>query len=483
MTKCPFCQCEINQSNVLYYFDHKISKDSFSEPLSKIYRGIFLNHNRVEQGHGYVSFWSERSGLHEPQGAQGFVLCTDELDELAGAVGVKAKNGVYAFGNGCVDLSGDTPFIKSGTMTYRPAALACPDCENLLPLDYLTSKCVNIALVGSSKTGKTTMLLSLLSDNFRNLTGQCEGKLKVTRSFDCTDGYVRNFWDRMLSGFQENGRVPDASDQPLPPLFIRMEWELPQGGQFSHNLCLIDTQGDVFQDDERAKKTLSLLETCDGILYCVDPSQSISARGRGTTVKSNRGIAPGTAVGRPVIAPPTGAVSPEKNSASGDPAMIYERYFRTDRRWEGKKCAFVLTKLDKYIDISAKYDIIINEFPYGRFLTTSSGAPSEREELLDFTGSVYRQMAAQAVFQKEFPTMPTPSNCAFKSPAYFAVSSFSGDAMPDRTKGSGLYVKDRQKRNCLFVHEPLMWLLSEIVPVLRRQEFEELSSRLIKSNA
>ena len=92
-------------------------------------------------------------------------------------------------------------------------------------------------------------------------------------------------------------------------------------------------------------------------------------------------------------------------------------------------------------------------------------------------------MAAQAVFQKEFPTMPTPSNCAFKSPAYFAVSSFSGDAMPDRTKGSELYVKDRQKRNCLFVHEPLMWLLSEIVPDLRRQEFEELSSRLIKSNA
>ena len=202
MTKCPFCQCEINQSNVLYYFDHKISKDSFSEPLSKIYRGVFLNHNRVEQGHGYVSFWSERSGLHEPQGAQGFVLCTDEL------------------------------------VTYRPTALACPDCENLLPLDYLSSKCVNIALVGSSKTGKTTMLLSLLSDNFRNLTGQCEGKLKVTRSFDCTDGYVRNFWDRMLSGFQENGRIPDASDQPLPPLFLRMEWELPQGGQFSHNLCL-----------------------------------------------------------------------------------------------------------------------------------------------------------------------------------------------------------------------------------------------------
>ena len=508
MKSCPYCSAKIKREEALYFYNNNDDFFSFvgsaaDSMLTNINNAVFQKHGG--DGSRYFEYWHEKFKIDPDEiknSTAGVVLHRDEVDIAVNQMDEYERNrynirtlgpnkvqiGVYEIDFAYLDPMGTNaaaravPRIgRTGIDNRTPYALVCPRCENLLPLDYFDNDCINIILTGSSSVGKTVFVMSMLQSNFVNLTGNT-GRLRITRGMENCDVCTKQFFED-LRRFNSSGDLPLGTKRPLPPLFLSFEWSLRDQTTYKHTLCLIDTEGERW-DRERSKDSIApMIDQCDGMLYLVEPSQGDLAR-RSAPVKVSGG-APSRGSHKNVrmarLPSQTNRTDDRNDAKQGTANYIYGKYFDVESGiYQQMNCAFVLSKLDRYLE-GGKYQGAIDtaKIPFWHNLTSydDESRSDSRTQLFDSERAVYHCIAAYELLRTYFK-MPLAQNCSFGNCQWFAVSSFSGEAKY-REQGGRPYVEPQQQAKTLNLHEPLMWLLSEIVPkkLAQRRAAEEAKAR------
>lgn len=506
MHLCPYCDSEITKEKTFSFYNNNddfFSNSSSDSLIANISNSVFQKHGG--EGSKYFEYWKSKFGI-EPDmiknSTSGIVLRREVInmaiekmdkDELERYNIQLITPNLYQIGEYEIDFNYKdpektasaipTPLVKkTGGDKRTPYALICPECENMLPLDYFENDCINIILTGASWVGKTVFVMSMLQNNFINLTGNT-GRLKITRSMENCDVCTRQFFDD-LSRFDSSGDLPPGTSRPLPPLFFSFEWSLSDRTTYRHNLCLIDTEGERWENGKNKNSIAPFVRECDGMLYVVEPSQGIYSNQPGETKPNGGAPSRGSHKKARVVRPqPSENYMDDRSEAKkGTADYIYKRYFNVnDNAYSRMCCAFVLSKLDRYLQ-DGKYQGMIDtsEIPFWHSLTSYDdySLSHDRTQIFDPSRATYNCIAAYKLLHIYFK-MPIARNCSFGNIQWFGVSSFSGEAKY-REQGGGPYIEQYQQAKTLNIHEPLMWLLSEIIPrkQAERKAAEEEKARL-----
>ncbi len=490
MHLCPYCDSEITKEKTCSFYNNNDDFFSGTSPdslIATISNAVFQKHGG--EGSKYFEYWKSKFGIESDMiknSTSGIVLRRDVInmaidkmdkDELERYNIQLITPNMYQIGEYEIDFNYvdpdktlsacEMPLVKkTGGDRRTPYALICPECENLLPLDYFEKDCVNIILTGASSVGKTVFVMSMLQNNFINLTGNT-GRLKITRSMENCDVCTRQFFDD-LSKFDSSGDLPPGTSRPLPPLFLSFEWSLPHRATYKHNLCLIDTEGERWENGKNKNTVAPFIRECDGMIYVVEPSQGIYSDPPDTPRSNGGAPSRGSHREARVVRPQSSdnLMDDRSEAKKGTADYIYKRYFNVNDSTHSKMyCAFVLSKLDRYLG-EGKYQSAIDtsEIPFWHNLTSYDeySTSDSRTQIFDSARATYNCIAAYKLLHLYFK-MPIAQNCSFGNIQWFAVSSFSGEAKR-REQGGKPYVDQRQQSKTLNIHEPLMWLLSEIIP-------------------
>lgn len=493
---CPYCSEAIRKDNMkCFYASHPIlSNERYANSVHHDkYEQIFKNHGR--QDSHYIAHWT-LPNVQNVEAADGFVVDMNHLDSVLKGNGVKkSQNGSLTIYETYVKtrVDGNEVEEKEYTFTvdrenpsrseiklYRmgsvtPDALLCPHCENFFPFNYFDMPSINILMVGPSSVGKTAFVLSMLRSNCKNIVGSPLKKditLKMMPSMKKSCDPLHKKFDSDLARFEEYGILPGGTTRPLPPIFFDLVFQSGKDVIYETNLCIIDTEGERWTKEGAV---VSQFVNCyDGLMYIVEPSQGTYQEEKDRTDNDLR-----PAIYDPHAIPPAEDASDDAQQgkkATASAVHIYNTHFRSYNQEinDNVPCAFVLTKLDQYLKGNSYSGKIDPDLPFWYKLIRSDSPVYARTTLFDFSETVYHNVAAFRFFKKYFPNMPT-ANCVFRHHNWFAVSAFSGEFKKGEWKddkqnkvvadtyGTLDYVEAAQLEGALNVHEPLLWLLTEII--------------------
>lgn len=153
---------------------------------------------------------------------------------------------------------------------------ACPKCQKVLPTAVGRDASLLIGIVGASQSGKTHYVTSLI-EQLQELVGSRfrAGMIPLD------DGTVRRF-NRELKNplFGAHTRLP-VTVGAVPPLLYNLMFDGSLWGESkprSVTLALYDTAGENMNDSEKVKELVTYLSVAAGIIFVVDPLQSLSLR-------------------------------------------------------------------------------------------------------------------------------------------------------------------------------------------------------------
>ena len=179
---------------------------------------------------------------------------------------------------------------------------ACPNthCQKVLPTAVSRDASLLIGIVGASQSGKTHYVTSLI-EQLQELVGSRfrAGMIPLD------DATVRRF-NRELKNplFGSHTRLPVTVGE-VPPLLYNLMFDGSLWGESeprSVTLALYDTAGENMNDHEKVRDLVTYLGVAAGIIFVVDPLQSLSLRQtlpQGTTLPDvNEESSPSAIVGR-----------------------------------------------------------------------------------------------------------------------------------------------------------------------------------------
>jgi hypothetical protein len=152
----------------------------------------------------------------------------------------------------------------------------CPKCTKVLPTAVSRNASLLIGIVGASQSGKTHYVTTLI-EQLQELVGS---RFKAGM-IPLDDATVRRF-NRELKNplFGSHTRLPVTIGQ-VPPLLYNLMFDGSLWGESSPRsvtLAFYDTAGENMKDQDKLRDLVSYLSVAAGIIFIVDPLQSVSLR-------------------------------------------------------------------------------------------------------------------------------------------------------------------------------------------------------------
>ena len=347
---------------------------------------------------------------------------------------------VYLYDLAVVEITHDAASIN-------PTAVACFKCENFLPIEFFKCKHFVISLIGGSHVGKTTFTMSLLKSSYANLIGDDEKRevsLKISgRLIANIDNRQREFTDQL--GKIERHSFPDATNYPMPGVFLQMQLSYPPQKCIDFILCLMDTPGEAWQKKDEIWIEAGETMVADASLGIKDSDAFIFLFDGYVEKNNNANI---HEINLPI-------------DASMLFTQIQER-LRYSKDNNERPIAFVFNKLDKLIMENKN-----NKSPQLSHLPLSLLYHSEsckRKQLYSFEDACIHNACAYKLIQEVYGNNSF-SDIKNENYNWFAVSAMIDrkyeNENDERTKHFWKhYFNNHESIN---IHEPLLWLLYKLL--------------------
>jgi hypothetical protein len=299
---------------------------------------------------------------------------------------------------------------------------ACPNdkCHKVLPAAVGRDASLLIGIVGASQSGKTHYVTSLI-EQLQELVGSRFRAGMIPLDEDTVRRFNRELKNPL---FGSHTRLP-VTVGAVPPLLYNLMFDGSIWGENeprSVTLALYDTAGENMNDRDKVRNLVTYLSVAAGIIFVVDPLQSLSLR---------QTLPPGT---------PLPDVN-EESSPSAIVGRIRDMLEVTHGRF-ATPVAFTMTKCD----VLKKNKIIPTQSPWN--------SNRMHEAVFDEGLHLSMQQDISEVFKRyELHTYNTFTQY-FANHAFFGVSATGCSEDP----ATGRYKSVSPWR----VEDPLLWLLAKL---------------------
>ena len=176
--------------------------------------------------------------------------------------------------------------------TSEVVIAACGKCHNIVPYNFDELGLFKVAVVGSYRTGKTTLLASMLKSLGGNSKWSffTDSPVLIGREYNLADAEtgsmfvdpknptIYQYYQMMFENLDEKPKLPGATtkDQmPYPFLFkLFADGILGKELKESRDTCVVlyDLPGELFAGEGAyLKLAIDRIESCDAIIWMVDP--------------------------------------------------------------------------------------------------------------------------------------------------------------------------------------------------------------------
>lgn len=474
LVRCPYCGNSFYTNNVKYLIDNEHFQDDPDYHVESRTRA------RTDRK-GFNEYWG-KYGVNFTGKNAGYVFGLTEKEKSQ-----IPNSGCDPNGNPGEKYIDDSRYIDLDPVTHKVTRIGsrrsmnnyslnisycCPTCENYLPDEFFTLPMYKFLIVGTSSVGKTVYMISNLADNCSKITGtDSDGVLTIDEK-PLYETRVCNL--QYLKAQFARGWLPEGSKNIIPPVFLKFNWNFPDGRKFSHLVWLEDIPGEAA--NRNAQQILTeTVGSMDGVIYLVAPEQRQSEIAA-IAAQNCTGIDNVAGYFERMLSGDNMFVRQAETGDPNDPNAAYDSitHLAPDDVIGKANIAFVMTKLGEFLDSNyfhnngAKQSIDTKNIKFWNILTSTAYAKTNP---FDNRFTPYKQKAAYQIFREFFHNLPGINQGPFLKNGYFAVSAFEGDAeMCEDTdaadqNGNGVEkrprVDTRQFSKNLNIGEPLQWLVIE----------------------
>ena len=172
--------------------------------------------------------------------------------------------------------------FKEGRTVVADTIPACANCYNVIPEDLFELPLITIALAASSEAGKTCLLLTwfLGLEALKGLNDNSEGMYFQSLQWEETGFQQSKGLQEMINDLNK-GICPELTRQHfIPPAFMKVKLDR-QGVRNSLILGIYDAAGETLANALRGNERVSYMSHMDGIIYLVDPDETLLTVGHG----------------------------------------------------------------------------------------------------------------------------------------------------------------------------------------------------------
>jgi hypothetical protein len=303
--------------------------------------------------------------------------------------------------------------------------LFCKEVNKEIPIEFISTKSLPIALLGAKASGKSNYIGVLINEIRKQMSGPFNCSLSMTCSQESKQAYD----DLYYRPLYEAGITVQATDAgvEVPPLIFPLQFMDAKGGiDKIAGLTFYDTAGENLDDKNVMHKFNRYITNADGIILLLDPLQVPNIRQKLVDNGFN--------------------ALPAQNTEIYDVLSIIIDVIRNVKKIKGRipiPIALVFTKTD----VLEQYNLL----PQDSCLRVEAGH-IERGAFIrpEFENT---NIHMQDLIDNWLDADLLNNIKQFERYSFFGVSSLGGN--PDGTKIDGKGIRPRR------VLDPLLWLLAE----------------------